>query len=208
MVRLLYALNTIKRQSTLGGKALERTDEELLRSAADGNEAGFSEIVRRYQSGIYRFLLRFLDSSDDAEQAALNVFIRAWEHAPRFQYRSKVSTWLYKIAYNIACDMHRRRKDYSRWQEIAKTEIPTIHVEQEALEKIGQEVRHRQLQDGLQKLPEMDRLLITLYYYEDRSYEEMQEISGLSYKVLKTRLTRARQRLRALVEEDNQETAL
>jgi RNA polymerase sigma-70 factor (ECF subfamily) len=71
------------------------------------------------------------------------------------------------------------------------------NAEEDALRRMEQEDQFRQLQQALQRLNETDRLLLVLYYFEDRSYEEIQAISGLSYKVLKTRLSRARQRLRA-----------
>ena len=67
---------------------------------------------------------------------------------------------------------------------------------------LEREDQYRLLQSALALLNETDRLLLVLYYFEESSYEEMQEISGLSYKVLKTRLSRARQRLRALLENE------
>ncbi|GDX39870.1 RNA polymerase sigma factor [Armatimonadota bacterium] len=165
------------------------------------------EMVRRYQKPIYRFLMRFLDSAEDAEQTTLNVLVRAWEYAPRFQYRSKVSTWLYRIAFNMARDLFERRK--SRPPQIPLLEQTNLgsagvkNAEDEALNRMEMDDKYHHLQCALKQLSDADRLLIILYYFEESSYEEMEVISGFSYKVLKTRLSRARQRLRAILEQES-----
>ena len=188
------------------------TDETLLRQIVEGKEEGLQELVRRYQSPIHRFLTRFLGSSEDAEQATLNVFIRAWQNAPRFQYRAKVSTWLYRIAINIARDMHSARtarlRRESSPEALALTHPLVGNAEEEAMRRMEQDDQYRQLQRALDRMSEIERTLLILYYFEDSSYEEMQAISGLSYKVLKTRLSRARQRLRALLEQEAGNTSL
>src|SRR5262249_44127320 len=92
------------------GHAQNLSDEALLRLCAGGDTAALEELVRRYQTPLHRFLARLMGSPDDAEEAALDVFVRVWQHAPRFQYRAKVATWLYRIAVNIAHDAHSRRK--------------------------------------------------------------------------------------------------
>src|SRR5438105_4448312 len=83
-----------------GSRQDKRTlsDEALLRLCAEGESGALEEIVRRYQGPLYRLLARLLNSPDDAEDAVLSVFVRAWQNAPRFQYRAGVATWLYRIA--------------------------------------------------------------------------------------------------------------
>lgn len=180
------------------------SDNDLMRQIATGKQEGLQELVRRYQQPVHRFLMRYLDSADDAEQATLNVFIRVWEYAPRFQFRAKVSTWLFRIAVNIARDMHEHRQ--RRPQQVSYPTDDRLssgmvgNAEEEVLRRMESEERYAKLQDGLRQLHETDRLLLILYYFEEASYEEMHEITGLSYTVLKTRLSRARQRLRALLE--------
>ncbi len=187
------------------------SDEELLRLCAAEKSEAARELVRRYQGPLYRFMTRFLGPTDDAEQAVLNVFIRAWQSAPRFQFRSAVSTWLYRIATNLAHDMHVRQKSRPQedpWNEGHGALGLTGNVEEEALERLHREDKHRDLERALRKMSESDRLILILYYLEERSYEEIQEIAGVSYKVLKTRLTRARQRLRAVMDTESESTTL
>jgi RNA polymerase sigma-70 factor (ECF subfamily) len=184
----------------------ETSDADLLRLAASGKQEGITELARRYQKPIHQFLMRFLDSADDAEQATLNVFVRAWESAPRFQHRAKVSTWLFRIAANIARDQYdyrRRRPQTEPFPEGDRfTTGMTANAEEEALGRIERDERAQKLHHALQRLSAEERLILILYYFEERTYEEIQEISGLSYTLLKTRLWRARKRLATLLENE------
>ena len=179
------------------------SDEALLRFCAEGESAALRELVRRYQGPLYRFLARLMGSDEDAEDAALEVFVRAWKNAPRFQYRAKVATWLYRIAVNIARDAHSRKKVRPKevWLEDAEVKFLGVEsAEDEALRTVGREYQSSQLRRALERLSGDDRLILVLYYLEDREYEEIQAITGLSYTVLKTRLARARRRLRKWME--------
>lgn len=175
------------------------TDEALLRLAAKGNATAFEEIVKRHQAAIYRFLLRLLGSPDDAEEAGVEVFVRAWQHAGRFQFRASVSTWLFRIALNIARDLRSRRRnvlteplpsDDSLLGKVAES------AEETAIRSASEDHRRQELHKALAELNPADRGILVLYYLEEKTYEEIQEITGFSYTVLKTRLARARRRLR------------
>jgi len=183
------------------------SDEELLRRCAQGNNCALEELVRRYQPAIGRLLSRLLASPEDVEDALLNVFVQAWQHARGFQYRSRVSTWLYRIAVNLAYDIQKQHK-----KRLARTRLEQAdyadqqgNAETDALRKIYQDQQKLSLQHALNKLNPTDRMLLVLYYYEQLEYEQIQGIMQLSYTVLKTRLTRARRRLRQFMEEEDRE---
>ena len=163
----------------LRGDLRGRTDEELLRICARGHNPALEELVRRYQAPIYRFLMRMLNSPEDAEEATMDVFVRAWQHAPRFEFRAKVATWFYRIAVNIARDMHSRRKSRPQepWPEnyeLAKMAIGS--AEDDALGRLARQDRSKLLERALSRLSESDRMLLVLYYLEEREYEEIQKI--------------------------------
>ncbi|MEP6753950.1 MAG: sigma-70 family RNA polymerase sigma factor [Chthonomonadales bacterium] len=182
------------------------TDEDLLRRCADGDGSSLEELTRRHQAAIYRFLLRMLGSPEDAEEAALDVFVRAWQHAGRFQYRAKVATWLYRIAVNIARDVHSRKRSRPQepWPENGDLLSMSVgSAETDALTNLERNLSSQKLKVALQSLSDGDRLILVLYYLEDRDYDEIQAITGLSYTVLKTRLARARKRLRSIIGEEN-----
>jgi RNA polymerase sigma-70 factor (ECF subfamily) len=182
------------------------SDEELLRLCARGECTALEELVRRYQRPIYRFLYRLLGSPEDAEETVLDVFVRTWQHAGRFQFRASVSAWLYRIAGNLARDVYNRRKTrlQASWQEARETALPTDgSAEIAALQSMEREERVCALHRAMRLLSASDRLLLVLYYVEERSYKDIQTITGCSNTVLKTRLARARQRLRSMLAEVN-----
>lgn len=181
------------------GSEQSLSDEALLRLCAEGQNSALEELVRRYQTPLHRFLYRLMGSSEDAEDGVVEVFVRAWQHASRFQYRARVATWLYRIAVNIARDAHSRRKSQPEevWPEAHRLPQSAIgNAEDDALRLLEREDQSRALQRALERLSPGDRLLLVLYYLEERDYSEIQAITGLSYTVLKTRLARARRRLR------------
>ncbi len=187
------------------GYESDLTDEALLKLCADGESSALRELVRRYQGPIFRFLARMMGSDEDAEDAALEVFVRAWKNAPRFQYRAKVATWLYRIAVNIARDAHSRKKVRPKevWLEDAELRYLSVgSAEEDALKQVSRDIQGQALRRALGRLSEDDRLILVLYYLEDREYEEIQAVTGLSYTVLKTRLARARRRLRKWMEDE------
>lgn len=161
------------------------------------------ELVRRYQNTIHRFLCRYLDPMEDGEQATLNVFVKAWQSAGSFQFRASVSTWLFRIAINLAQDMHKRRRAQPQEQpwpeEHHLGRYAMGNALDEAHRRLEDQDRSELVQSALRQLKEDDRLLLVLYYFEERSYEEMQAITSLSNTVLKMRLTRARRRLRSVL---------
>lgn len=199
-------------RSAFGAHGREQTlsDEDLLGLCARGESEALQEIVRRYQAPLYRFLLRLLGSREDTEEAVLDVFTRVWQHAGRFQYRSRVATWLYRIAVNLARDAHSRKRSRPQepWpEEYELAQMAVGSAEQDALGKLERVDRSRSLRRALDRLSASDRLILVLYYLEERDYEEIQAITGLSYTVLKTRLARARRRLRGLLDAEEQKEA-
>ncbi|MCX6358540.1 MAG: sigma-70 family RNA polymerase sigma factor [Armatimonadetes bacterium] len=184
-------------------------DEDVLRCCASGDQQALRELTRRYQAPIFRFLYRMSGSREDAEEAAMDVFTKAWQHAGRFQYRAKVSTWLYRIAANLARDAHSRKmaRPQEAWPDERQLERGSLgSAETDALNTLEREDQARQIREAIDQLNESDRMLIVLYYLEERDYEEMQAITGVSYTVLKTRLARARQRLKAKLEDGYKRT--
>jgi len=178
------------------------SDEELLQQCAQEENAALEELTRRYQPSLTRFMGRLLDSREDIEEALLSVFLRVWQNAARFQRRAAVKTWVYRIAINIVYDIQKKNKTraHQAWNAQMEQIAACGNAEEEALRRLEQNALTLALERALPLLPAPDRILLTLYYYEEMDYEQMQAITQFSYTVLKTRLTRARHRLRQLLE--------
>ena len=169
------------------------------------------EIVRRYQPKLARFIGRLLVSPEDTEEAVIDVFVRVWQQAGRFEARSSFSTWLYRIAANVAYDVQHRRKTRPQTLPYLSDELLVsdgVDVEETAIGSLERAHQSEVISKALSTLSEGDRLLLVLYYLEELDYEEIREIARCTYPVLKTRLMRARQRLRSALERMNAEVAL
>lgn len=186
-------------------------DIDLVRRCAERDAAAMQEIVRRYQPKLVRFIGRLLGSPEDTEEAVVDVFVRVWQQAGRFEARSSFSTWLYRIAANVAYDAQHKRKTRPQTLPYLSEEqmvSDAVDVEDVALKSLERDERAQVLQRALDTLTSSDRLLLVLYYVEEMDYEEIREIAQCTYPVLKTRLMRARQRLRAALDRLQTEVGL
>ena len=173
------------------------TDHELIRRCAQGDEAALRTLFGRYQAIVYNLLYRMLGNRDDADELLPDVFLNVWKGAARFQARANPATWIHRIAANACIDRLRRRPPAPSMslEDLADRE-DLAAVPYDPLLRLVQAEQRAQLQAGLMALSPDDRLLITLYHLQDRSYDEIRAITGLTYALLKSRLFRARQRLR------------
>lgn len=164
-------------------------------------------LFRRHERPVYNLLYRMLSSKEDAEEALAEVFVKVWKGAASFRGGSKFTTWLYRIAANTARDCLRSRKNR---REISVEDL-TVY-EANVLERststatdpaksLMQSESRAQITNAVMKLSEEDRLLVTLYHFEELEYGEISEITGITPDNLKVRLFRARQRLKKLCAE-------
>jgi RNA polymerase sigma-70 factor (ECF subfamily) len=182
---------------------LPSPEPELLRRARAGDQDAFAQLVAIHADRVYGALRRFGLDSAEAEEVAQEVFVRAWRGLPRFEERSKVSTWLYRIAFNEAQRRLARRgpppaaPDQDRDDPIASLpESPQLGPEAQALDREFE----RTLGRALAQLPTDWRAAVVLRDIEGLSTEEAAEIVGIRQAAFKSRLHRGRMALRALLE--------
>jgi RNA polymerase sigma factor (sigma-70 family) len=161
------------------------SDEELLAlfQNPETRRNAFNQMVRKYQQKVYWLVRKMVVDHDDANDITQDVFIKAWTALENFRGDAKLYTWLYRIASNEAINfLNKKRKRFF---------IPIHDVENELNEKLeadpelsGDAIQLK-LQKALLKLPEKQRLVFNLKYYEDLPYEEISEITGTSVGALK-----------------------
>lgn len=161
------------------------SDEELLAlfENPETRRNGFNQMVRKYQQKVYWLVRKMVVDHDDANDITQDVFIKAWSALEKFRGDSKLYTWLYRIASNEAINfLNKKRKRFF---------VPIYDVENELNEKLeadpelSGDVIQLKLQKALLKLPEKQRLVFNLKYYEELPYEEISEITGTSVGALK-----------------------
>jgi RNA polymerase sigma-70 factor (ECF subfamily) len=167
-------------------------DRLLVQAALAGDQSAFAELVTRYQSAVYNLAYRMLGDPTDAEDAAQEVFVRAWNQLRTFQLDRRFSTWLLSIASHHAIDMLRRRKPSAPLDDVA------LYVQSDEPEPDEIVLRSEQSEDVkrlLNTLPDKYRSVTVLRYYNDLSYNEIANMTGLTESAVKTQLHRARRML-------------
>jgi RNA polymerase sigma-70 factor, ECF subfamily len=179
----------------------EVDDLELVERARSGDVDAFAELVRRYERRVGSVLARLLDDARDVEEGLQDTFVQAWRHLDRFRGESAVFTWLYRIAVNEAL-MRVRRKRVATTELDAAVEASLSHssTEAEPGDAIVDEDLHSFLTAKLKELPFDYRAPLVLRDVEGFSNHEVAEMLGLSLAATKSRVHRARMRVRAELE--------
>jgi len=184
----------VRTSSSVETNAGDQADErQWIELALRGDQDAFGQLMHRYAGAVYNLAYRMLGNPQDAEDAAQEIFLRAYTRLASFDRTRRFSTWLLTVASNYCIDRLRRRRfawltldDVAFW---LPSERPG--PERNALAREQQEM----VQQALQRLPENYRLVTVLRYMHDLSYEEIAEVSGLTVSTIKTRLHRARNML-------------
>jgi len=178
-----------------------RDDERpLLARLRAGDQDAYREIVDAYRDRIITVVARVAGPGADAEDLAQDAFLKAFVALARFDGRSALFTWIYRIAVNTARDWvdHRRRRpvvplEGSEAEPADRRELPGEAAERDEL--------RASVRAALERLPEPFRTTLILREMEGNSYEEVAEILGVSIGTVESRLFRARAKLRALLEQ-------
>ena len=172
--------------------AAAEQDRLDVQAALRGDQAAFANLVGRYQTAVFNMAYRMLGDPTEAEDAAQEVFVRAWNQLHTFQLDRRFSTWLLSIASHYCIDMLRRRKPSAPLDDVALyVESDDPEPEDVALQGEQRDIVKRMLN----ALPDKYRSVTVLRYYNDLSYDEIARITGLTESAVKTQLHRARRML-------------
>lgn len=153
-----------------------------LRDRATCREA-FGEMIGLYSEPLYRQIRRMVQSHDDANDLLQNTFLKAWQNIENFRGEAKLSTWLYKIAINESLS-HLERERKRLGISLDDQEASLINLIEADTYVDGDELA-RQLREAIARLPEKQRLVFNMRYYDEMKYEQMSEILGTSVGALK-----------------------
>lgn len=165
-------------------------DHECMLRAQRGNDVAFSELVARYQDRIYRFLSRLMRSQDDARDLTQETFLRVYQGLARWRPDAAFSTWLFRIARNLAFDMLRR----ARHTEFVELEDGADIVDPGCGPDTALEIAQRycMLATALAQLPVDHREILLLREIEEMSYDDIATVLDLTLGTVKSRIARAR----------------
>lgn len=169
------------------------TETELVEAVRQGQREGQTEMVSRYAERVFAMIARQVPDMMDAQELTQDTFLRAFSHIDSYApHKASLSTWLCRIAYRLTLDYLRRRRPVIVAME-DNTDISDEELEAEL--STGREERIEQLMEVIDELPDDERMLLTLYYFEDRPLAEITYITGIEPAALANRLYRTRKKL-------------
>ena len=173
-------------------------DFEIVARVRNGETEAFEELVRKHGRRVYRSLVSILGSPEEAEDALQDAFLKAFQHLPNFEARSRFSTWLVRIAINTGLQRVRSRKDFDSLDEDSEEFRPrNIQAWSDNPEEFySREELRRLVEKEVMKLPLKYRVALMLRDLEELSTEEAAAALGLSIPGLKARVLRGRLMLR------------
>ena len=170
-------------------------DQIYIDKVLQGNTSSYNYLVNNYKDMVYTIAIKIVRNREDAEEVAQDSFIKAFQKLNSFKGESKFSTWLYTIVYRTAISKIRKNT-------IETTDIDEFVMENHSvdfsfpqMDLLKAEEQKKYVKHAIDSLPELDALLITLFYLNENTFDEIIEITGLTKTNIKVRLFRARKKL-------------
>lgn len=188
------------------GEPLETDEKRLVTLCKQGNLTAYDELMQRYEKKVYALCFRMAGNPDDAADLAQEAFLKAFRALPSFKGESQFSTWLYRIVANTCLDERRKMANRPALVSLDKPldtgkgklalTLPDNTPDPLTTALAGE--LHEEIGRLLEKLPQEQRIVLVMRDLEEYSYEEIAQILGLSMGTVKSRINRARSRLRDL----------
>lgn len=173
---------------------MEPNESHIIQEILNGKTDRYEYFLTRYGQQVFALVARIVSCQEEAEEVTQDVFLKAFQQLPSFHTKSSFSTWIYRIATNMAISAVRKRKqEVLHLDDAAYANLPDELVD-EALDDES-ETRVQRLTEAISLLEPDERALITLYYQEEKSLREIAFILQISESNVKVRLYRTRKKL-------------
>lgn len=175
-------------------------EHKIISKVLSGSTESYAMLVNEYKDMAFTVAVRILRNKQDAEEIAMDAFVKAYENLKNFNMSSRFSSWLYRITYNAAIDFVRKTKpDFMSMDAIDQDSnfLDKILYENtaETLNDLEEKDRTKYIRMAINALPEDEAVIITLYYLSGNTVMEISEITGLSSSNVKVKLYRSRNKL-------------
>ena len=181
---------------------MKKEESHIIKEILNGKTEQYEYFLERYGQQVFVLVDRIVSCQEDAEELTQDVFLKAFQQLSSFKAESSFSTWIYRIATNLAISaVRKKRNDVLRLDDSVFANLSDTQVD-EALEDESEEQMER-LQQAMNQLEADERALITLYYLEEKPLAEVAFILGLTEGNAKVKLHRIRKKLYVLIK--NQE---
>lgn len=176
-------------------------DNYYIQKIKNGDVGAYAYLVDRHKKMAFNIAKQIIGNREDAEEVTQDAFLKAYQALDTYKGESKFSTWLYRIIYNAAISKMRKKKlnitsideDYSASVNVQST--------QSALQVLTNDEQKFYINRALDKMNGDEKLIVTLFYLEENSIDEVSEVTGLSVANVKVKLHRSRKKLYGILEQ-------
>lgn len=182
---------------------MRETDEAIIGQVLNGNRNAYSLLVDKYKDRVFSLALGILHNRELAEEIAQDAFVKSFSSLKKFRKEASFSTWIYRITYNTAISETRKRKHIYKPVEEQFENIVSLQADEISEEFDAKEAKHRLIEKAITELIPEEKLIMTLYYYEEKSVDQISKTTGLTVSNVKVKLFRLRNKLKELVENMN-----
>ncbi|MCD4746880.1 MAG: sigma-70 family RNA polymerase sigma factor [Bacteroidales bacterium] len=172
-----------------------KKDSFYIEKVLNGNASAYTYLVNKHKNMAFTIANKIIRNREDAEEIAQDAFLKVFHSLNTFKQDSKFSTWLYRIVYNTAISKTRKKKLQTTPLENKLIENFTIDEIKEDVKQLDYDEQKKIINNAIKKLTEEESLIITLFYMEGSSVEEISEITNLSKSNVKVKLHRIRKKL-------------
>lgn len=176
-----------------------KPDEYYITETLNGNVNAFTFLIEKYKHMLYTLTIGIVKNREEAEEISQDSFVKAYKNLASFKGDSKFSTWVYKIAYYASLDMVKKKKRYIYTEDIDEVREGELGSVQDSLKCLEEKERKEVINNALLKLPDEERVIITLFYFEDLSIKEISKVVNLSEDNIKVKLFRSRKKLASIL---------
>jgi RNA polymerase sigma-70 factor (ECF subfamily) len=171
------------------------SDQIFIDKVLQGDTNAFTYLIDRYKNMVYTLALKIVKNTEDAEEIAQDSFLKAFQKLHTFKGESKFSTWLYTIVYRNGISKVRKKKLETTNIDSYVIDNYTNDFDFPQIEAIKNGEQKKYVNEAINNLSDTDALLITLFYLNESSVEEIEKITNLTKTNIKVKLFRARKRL-------------
>lgn len=184
---------------------MAETDEEIISRVLSGKRDDYALLVDRYKNKVFAMVIGIIKNNELAQEVAQDVFVKTYVSLKKFRKESSFSTWIYRISYNTAISETRK----ASYKNVILDENYIVDItETSAEENEKREESHKQLSKAISLLKSDEKFILNLYYFEEKAISEISKITGLGQSNVKIKLHRLRNKLRKLLEENNEKELL
>ena len=172
-----------------------RDDTYYINEVLQGNVNAFSYLVEKHKRMAYTLALKLVQVPQDAEEITQDGFVKAYQSLKNFKGESKFTSWLYSIIYNTSISRLRKKQLEIMSMDDDKNRNFDVHQNDHFLTQLSIEEQNLLVRSAIDRLPDDERALVTLFYMNECSVKEITDITGLTETNVKTKLFRARKKL-------------